>query len=392
MRGFRRQLPVRSPLQLGAIASGLIPRHAALASLAARVRNEYGANAVTLTASGTVALSLSFLAAAPEGSRPRVALPAWACPDLLSAADAADAEVLLYDLDPATLAPDMDSLGAVLREGVHAVVIAHWFGLPVQLAEFESAVAAAGAQLIEDAAQGVGAMWNERPAGAIGEFGVLSFGRGKGRTGGGGGAILANTARAADALDRATRRLSPAASGLRGILGLALQWAAGRPALYGIPSRLPWLHLGETRYHGAPELSGMPARAAVVVEALWQFSKEAVAIRRVNAERWSSGMAGSRGLRGYAVVPGGVSGWLRFPVCASSAAAGRLASLAARARGVVRGYPQGLWEWPEASGRILSRGHYRGAELLTQSLFTLPTHGLVSDSDFSHVFQCVHES
>ena len=46
--------------------------------------------------------------------------------------------------------------------------------------------------LIEDAAQAVGARIDGRPAGAVGRYGVLSFGRGKGVTGGRGGALLAN--------------------------------------------------------------------------------------------------------------------------------------------------------------------------------------------------------
>ena len=166
--GLRRQLPVWSPLTFGAIVAGVRPSPDVLPSLERRITREYGAAAVLLTASGTVALALGYLASALPGVRPRVALPAWACPDLMTAADAAGAEVLLYDLDPATLSPDLDSLRKVLRAGIHAVVVAHWFGLPVALGPVAELVSAAGAHLIDDAAQGVGASVGGRPVGTGG--------------------------------------------------------------------------------------------------------------------------------------------------------------------------------------------------------------------------------
>ncbi len=82
-------------------------------------------------------------------------MPAWACPDLMTAADSVDAEVILYDLDPATLAPAGASFADALALHPTSVVVAHWFGLPVSLESICTAVRNAGAQLIEDAAQGL---------------------------------------------------------------------------------------------------------------------------------------------------------------------------------------------------------------------------------------------
>ena len=48
-----------------------------------------------------------------------------------------------------------------------------------------------GLAVVEDAAQGLGATWRGRPLGSFGDVSVLSFGRGKGWTGGVGGALLA---------------------------------------------------------------------------------------------------------------------------------------------------------------------------------------------------------
>src|SRR5215469_16054861 len=77
--------------------------HAGLTSRAdtGAVRRALGerfhASAVALTDSGTSALVLAFRFALPEGGT--VALPAYACVDLLAAAAYAGVRVRLYDLD-----------------------------------------------------------------------------------------------------------------------------------------------------------------------------------------------------------------------------------------------------------------------------------------------------
>lgn len=354
-----------------------------------RLEDEYGAKATSLTASGTAALALSFLASTRDSDRPRVLLPAWGCPDLMSAADAVNAEVLLYDLDPDTLSPDLNSVRNALCHGPHAVVIAHWFGLPVDLAELRDLVSGAGGRIIDDAAQGVGASVRGHPAGSLGDFGILSFGRGKGRTGGGGGAVLATTDEAAHRLQTVSPRLAPPGSGLGGLAALAGQWAMGRPSVYWIPAAVPWLHLGETVYHPAPALRGMTGPTGAVVEAMWGESSDEVLTRRAHASRWETELSGRNGIASYQVAPGGEAGWLRFPVRAPAIAYAALTSAAARRLGVSPGYPRTLWELPLAPGRMLRVGSYPGSSLLSRSLLTLPTHGLVSLSDFSHILTLV---
>ena len=91
----------------------------ALAAARALVSRWFGSRDVLLTDSGTSALALALrMAVAARPDRPTVALPAWACYDLATAADAADVGVVLYDLDPATLGPDWASLDRALSAGV----------------------------------------------------------------------------------------------------------------------------------------------------------------------------------------------------------------------------------------------------------------------------------
>jgi len=89
----------------------------------------YEASVGILTDSGTSALRLALSAAADAGRLP-VAMPAYSCYDLATAAIGADVPVLLYDLDPLTLEPDEASLTQALEAGARTLVVAHLFGRP----------------------------------------------------------------------------------------------------------------------------------------------------------------------------------------------------------------------------------------------------------------------
>jgi dTDP-4-amino-4,6-dideoxygalactose transaminase len=390
---WRRQLPAWSPLTVGAIAAGARASNAGgrhTTSLATRLRTEYGAAAVQLTDSGTVALALAMLAAAPEGTRPRVAMPAWGCYDLMTAADIADAEVILYDLDPATLSPATASFADALAQRPAAVVVGHWFGLPAPLAPLLAAAREAGAIFIEDAAQGVGGMIAGRPLGSVGDFGILSFGRGKGRTGGRGGARLATNPPAATLLLSVARRVAPARSGKGGLVALAAQWAAGRPWAYAIPSSIPALRLGETIYHPPTPIRGMPEWAAAVAGAMWNRSALESGDRRAAAARWAQAVANSTSVRVFNESSGTAAGWLRYPVLVNDPTA--LLDADARRLGIMPGYEGILADLPLEPGRLVNTGPWPGAEELASRLRTLPSHSLMRATDEAAIVQILERN
>ena len=392
---WRRQLPAWSPVTVRALAAGALAssrdgRHTA--ALGALLGADYGAVALQLTESGTAALALAMLASSPQGTRPKVAMPAWGCYDLMTAADIADAEVVLYDLDPATLAPAEESFAAALVQRPTAVLVVHWFGLPLPVARLHAAASAAGAMLIEDAAQGVGGTIGGRPLGSFGDFGILSFGRGKGRTGGRGGALLANNAGAAGALQRVASLVAPSANSKRALAALAAQWAVGRPLLYAIPSSIPSLKLGETIYHPPSPIRAMPEWAAAVVGALWRPSARECGARRAGAARWLEAIAThpNPGAAVYTECAGTAAGWLRFPVLVNDAAS--LRDGAARGRGVMRGYEGIVAGLPLAPGRLVNEGPWPGAVALAARLRTVPNHSLLRARDIAAIVQLIARS
>jgi len=366
---------------LRAVASGgwaLLAGNAhARPRLEALLRQKYGSAATVLTDSGTSALTLALRAAARARPGRPVALPAYGCYDLATAVDGAGVGALLYDLDPATLGPDFESLRVTLRAGAGAIVVAPLYGIPVDLTEVGRLADRADAVVIEDAAQAFGMTWLGRPAGATGAYGVLSFGRGKGVTGGGGGALLLRTDQ--ERVDAASETLKPAGGGSP-LLGLAAQWALARPWAYGLLSALP-LGLGETRYRPThPPRGASDVTCAVVLRTL-PLAHAEVPVRRTVARRLLGAARSVERLATVTGAPEGEPSFLRLPLLARGGSA-RLLTGKSRALGIMPGYPAALCDLAGFGPRVLNASaEFPGARALASDLFTLPTHGRLSEGD-----------
>lgn len=380
----RAQLPAHSPLTFRALLAGLAgaagkDAHAVLSAL---LRSHFGASDVLLTSSGTAALTLA-ITAALRSARGPVALPAYACYDLATAADGAHVKVVLYDLDPETLAPEPDSFSRALAQQPDAVVLVHLYGIPLDVAALAKQAEAAGAVVIEDAAQAIGASVRGILAGSLGSVAVLSFGRGKGLTGGGGGALLASDTAGDRILVHARSSVHGKRSGWLEWVKSGAQWLLARPAWYELPTALPFLRLGETIYHPPQAARPLSSASAQMVKALWSDSLNAAETRRSNALRLQAAASSVAGWRAVRVEPGMSPGYLRLPLICAHA---RESVLDARARrlGVMQGYPLPLYALPGFRERCLNAGDdFRGATRLASSLVTLPTHDLLNEQDLS---------
>ena len=284
-----------------------------------------------------------------------------------------------------------------LAHGPQSVVVADWFGVPVELEEIAADARAAGAILIEDAAQGVGARLGGRPVGSSGDLAVLSFGRGKGRTGGRGGALLVNDLQRAPAVLREGERLLPRTGSAGDLVVLGALWAPGfvdghthfalwalgRPSLFWLPAMLPGLHLGETIYKRPAQPAALPRAAAAVILAIWHLAESEAGVRRENVVRWLDALQDTRDLVLVIAPAGAESGWLRLPVRARGVTRMSLLGEVARAHGVMPGYPRTLADL----SRPISNpdATFAGAEELAAGCVTLPTHRLLADRDVNSI-------
>jgi dTDP-4-amino-4,6-dideoxygalactose transaminase len=270
----------------------------------------------------------------------------------------------------------------VLEAGADTIVVSHLYGYPADVPAVAALAARHGARVIEDAAQGAWGSLRGTRLGAFGPLAVLSFGRGKGMTGGGGGALLTIGTRSFDASTAQNMRVASPASSFRTLVVTAAQWALGRPSLYALPSAVPSLHLGETIYHPAHEPRAITSASASLVRAALARADDDLAVRRLNAQVLESAARNARDIDLIRPIAGAEPGYLRFPV--------RLADTRTQERerialGIVHGYPDTLADLPELRSSLIGDETLPGARELQRAIVTLPTHSLLSEKDLMKV-------
>ena len=264
-----------------------------------------------------------------------------------------------------------------------AIVVAHLYGIPVDMNAMTRIADQNSVPLIEDAAQGYGGAFDGATLGSFGSFAILSFGRGKGMTGGGGGALLSHDGLGSEIVKRSAAAIDPASRGIRELFAASVQWALARPPIYGLPTSIPFLNLGKTVYREPHRATAISNPACNVLAANWSsFEAEALTRREVGL-RLTDTLATCDEVKSIAVPPRGQAGYLRFPVLVSEKTKRRFDTPVARRLGVMPGYPQSLADLPGFSDRCINHEeHFPGARCLTERLFTLPTHGKLTPADF----------
>ncbi|MBD2861286.1 DegT/DnrJ/EryC1/StrS family aminotransferase [Paenibacillus oceani] len=157
----------------------------------------HGAKHAVSVTNGTIGLTVALQAA---GVKPgdEVIMPPYTFIATASAALLFGAIPVFVDVEPDTLLLDLDKVEAAITPRTKAIIAVHIAGAPVNMTGLNEIAAKHGLRVIEDAAQGVGAAWDGRPVGALGDFGSFSFQSGKNVTAGEGGIILTNDEELAD--------------------------------------------------------------------------------------------------------------------------------------------------------------------------------------------------
>ena len=380
---FRHIPPVYSAIGPSALWRAAVDQWsdgAARLRLAARDRlgQLYPNREITLTDSGTSALLLALRLTVPASGRaPLVALPAYACPDVGAAAVGAGYRIMLYDTNPETLSPDLSSLRRCLDAGCSHVVAVHLFGWIMDIGAVIELATPYGALVIEDAAQQAGGTKRGIRGGALADWSILSFGRGKGFNAGGGGALLQRAVTPVESMAHDDARRASGVALAKAVAGELLS----RPSLYWLPNAIPSLRLGETLHHPAGIPRAISATsAALLVEAIGREAVDLTARRRTEAQ-YVVALGHATGLRLCRAAADMHSGALRYPVRLSPEIGVTL-----RALGVARSYPRTLAQYPELATNIeVGAEPLHGAAELASSLHTLPTHSRVRQDDIDRI-------
>lgn len=109
----------------------------------------------------------------PQGSEIVVpALTFWVVPAL---AKVAGLKVVFADVDPTTFTLSPEALERAITPATRAVVPTHLYGLPCDMGPILDIAARHKLTVIEDCAHALGATWNGRPVGTLGDAGFFSF-------------------------------------------------------------------------------------------------------------------------------------------------------------------------------------------------------------------------
>ena len=157
-----------------------------------------GAAEATGVASGTDAIELA-LRGLGVGPGDEVITQANTCVPTVAAIARTGATPVLCDVEPDSALMDMRSLDAAIGDRTRAIVPVHLYGQMCEMEEVIRLAEAAGAIVVEDCAQAVGATLRGRHAGTVGDAGAFSFYPTKNLAGlGDGGAVIAESAEVVD--------------------------------------------------------------------------------------------------------------------------------------------------------------------------------------------------
>ena len=365
MRGFGSTRPVGEPLPMFPRFSGAFAW-------------PEGYRAAWLD-TGTSALAVAVRALVLESGRnsPAIVLPAYTCPDVVSAVTWAGARPVLVDTQPGLPWLALSALQQFRDESWAGVIAPHFLGLRHPMGSLREWCREQGLGLIEDSAQLSPRSPVFRP---VGEFVVLSFGRGKPIPAGGGVLLFC---RERETRVREITEALPEQGGSTltwKIRALMHNFAITRP-VYHFAKSIPWLNVGKTLYKPLSQPMRLDANRSHLGEAViktWPHQDDTIC-REVD-----SILHGHASLTSLPPVCGWSDGQplLRWPVLAKTRqiAEDTVRRGAEMNMGITRMYGRVLAELDDMPSLSVC-GSLDNAKDFAARLFTLPVHSGVTGAD-----------
>jgi hypothetical protein len=326
-----------------------------------------------------------------------VAMSAYTCPDVATAAIDADCHIRLFDIQKENLQPEPASvLNTIRNEDTGAIILSNLYGYP----DILSIDRPKGLYVIHDACQ---SFLNFCGSGNISisneEITICSFGRGKAFSAAGGGMLLipkndieskklyfSNIHKAVEAAYRSL----PFESGKDAfsyIIKLFVQSIFERPCLFWIFCHLPGTGIGTTKVKmNSPCLRANKATITGIFSSLQHIEN------RLGEIRTSISLYRKMNLHPTleSVLP------VRVPVLLSHQKRTELADSTSCIikYGIRFSYPDLICNYPQIKPFIVSSGsdsNYRGAYDVSRSIVTLPLHKYVTQEDVLRISKLIAE-
>ena len=336
--------------------------------------------------SGTAALAAACEMAVQDSAidNPEIIIPAYTCPDVVSAVEKAGAIPVIVDLEINSPQMSLKSVRESVRHETVAIIPVNFLGIPERIQDLRHIAEKRGIIVIYDHAQGFAKYSNDVD---IADAVVFSFGRGKPASALVGGALLVNRKRLS--LENVygqrsqTNRLHKTKVNLYNFFL--------RPNLYWVLPFFPMLKLGETRYRRldtvekledssvgliAANIESYIANTCAVERRLHEAVKEFDMISLLHiVDRESNGRL------------------LRYPVLFRSHAQREhaLQIFQKLSLGVTTMYPTVLNELPDLANKVYAHRPVPNAQDFANRLVTLPCHSGVLESDIANICKVLEE-
>jgi len=368
------------------LRAGLTPSANANEEFRSAVAAYFGleVEACYVASSGRTVLYTLLKGLAAEGApRRQVIMPAYTCPVVAKVTLDLGLEPVYVDIMPETTRYEREFFYSSLSDKTLAVFLVHPFGIPLPLDDLLEQARNAGAAVIEDAAQAMGARWAGKPAGLAGDFGVFSLGPGKPLSTGGGGIIITSQTGNQAALARWWADLPPA-----GELVSAGAWLrqltfrlAFHPRGWWAATRVGLQHMGNDAASWGYAIHDLSKSQAEIGRALLPRLDKINKRRQEIAGRLAAAAEKAPAVQNLLIAEEAEPIYLRLPLLVESEALREqlFARMWSAGIGAGRLYEKTLPEifTPEASASFL------GAQSFARRLLTLPTHYHVSEDEIA---------
>jgi perosamine synthetase len=354
-----------------------------LRKIATRLNTRYAFGA----SSGRAALSIvlkSLHRLRPD--RNVIALPAYTCFSVPASIVRAGLKIHPVDVDGCTLDFDLCDLQEVPEKKLLCVVTSNLFGFPNDLPVVKQIANAKGAFTLDDAAQALGSTRNGLLAGSGGDVGIYSLGRGKALAALEGGLIVTDSDQIAEAIREEAKSLTRVSivQGVRLLLEMMAYSIFLRPSLYWIPSSLPFLKLGVTEFDPGFPMRELHPVSLAILDPLFERLDEMNRLRRSNAMAISQALPTTSKFQFPRPNPNTLPAFVRLPVIARDKELRERVVKNLRKAGMSAGpvYPTAICEIQGLESHMaVDDFHRKGAELLSERLFTLPVNPFVTADD-----------
>jgi len=325
-----------------------------------------------------------------DPERTEIVLPAYTCYSVPAAAEIAGLTVRICDINPDTLSYNLDELESIDFSKVLAIVSANLYGNPDDLEHLERLAQTHGVYLIDDAAQSMHAMQNDRYAGTFGDIGLYSLDKGKNITSIQGGIIVTNDDSLAKLIDNEISNLpiTSLTQKLSEAVKLLIYSIFLHPRLYWIPANIPALGLGKTIYTTDYLFTRYSEHLASISLRLFKRISRITNERKHNAGTLHNILKDLPGIRIFEKTANSSSSCLRFPVIIENSEKRNQLVKQLNSEGISAtiSYPCSISELNEVRPfSIVHNNNSSGGRYIARHILTLPTTPNMNSRDFSTI-------